>query len=180
VNEQPSIYETHIAPIQRRMVNSIWRIVRDPDDVDDVLQEVLLRLLRRVGQVERHPNPTALILRTCVNAAIDHLRRGRSRNQALRSLGDSLPVMSGPPSPREVLVRRQQAEEVRMHLRHLPRREAEAIVLVVLEDLTYPEIASSMGCSESTVRVLVSKARKRLQTRFTLGGVIRVTEVEQL
>ena len=69
------VYESLIRPVERRLIRSIWRVVQNPDDADDALQDALQRIWKRRLQVARHPNPPALILRIGVNAAHDVLRR---------------------------------------------------------------------------------------------------------
>jgi DNA-directed RNA polymerase specialized sigma24 family protein len=47
-------------------------------------------------------------------------------------------------------------------VRRLPRRQREVIVLRYVDELTDPEIADVLGCSESTVRVHVHRATTTL------------------
>jgi RNA polymerase sigma-70 factor (ECF subfamily) len=49
-------------------------------------------------------------------------------------------------------------------LAELPSQQADAIRLHVLEDLGYPEVASSLGCSEQVVRQRVSRGLRALRT----------------
>lgn len=160
------IYEEHIAPIRRRIVHSVWRIVRDPEDTEDVVQEVLVRILDRIEKIQKHPNPTAYILRMCVNQAIDHLRRTGSRRRLSEDLRKTVEDAPDPSSPADKYAEEELREQVLAAIRDLPKREAEAIVLSAVEELSSSEIAESMGCRESTVRVLMMKARKRLRKRF--------------
>ena len=64
-----------IAPMEARMMRSIWRIVRNADLAEDTLQDALAVIWKKRHQVRRHPNPPALILKICLNAAYDSLRR---------------------------------------------------------------------------------------------------------
>ena len=51
-------------------------------------------------------------------------------------------------------------------VRHLPRRQAQVIALVYLEDLSVHQAAQILGCSESTARVHLSRGRRTLATVF--------------
>ena len=75
LGNDPAGYDDLIAPIEDRMIRSVWRIVRDADDADDAFQAALEKIWRRLETIRRHPNPRALILRICVNAAYDLLRK---------------------------------------------------------------------------------------------------------
>jgi DNA-directed RNA polymerase specialized sigma24 family protein len=59
------------------MIQTVWRLVRNPDDTGDVVQAAIERTLKVLPKIRRHNNPTAYILRICMNAAYDHLRGKR-------------------------------------------------------------------------------------------------------
>jgi len=172
-------YSTLIAPIRRRMVNSIWRIVRDSEETEDVLQEALLLILKRFDRIRAHPNPTALILRLCINQALDHLRRNQRHNRNRAEDLDIERLSAGTPNAAVVLMREEQRTAVFAALKTLPPREAEALLLRAVEDQPYGEVARAMGCRESTVRVLISHARKRLRALFARSDLNPVKEVIQ-
>ena len=157
-------YETFVTPIRGRMVNCVWRIVRDPADTEDVVQEVLLHITGRFEQVRRHPNPTALLLRICANKALDHLRSRKSRHEAMDRLA-ALPE-DNPATPLQDVARSEERMEILEFIRKLPEREAEAITLHALEEFGYPAVAEAMGCSQSTARVLIGRARERFRKAF--------------
>jgi RNA polymerase sigma-70 factor (ECF subfamily) len=54
------------------------------------------------------------------------------------------------------------------HVRALPDREKEALLLVFVEGLTHGETAAVMNCKESTVSWYIHEARKKLQSLLTL------------
>lgn len=169
-------YDTLVAPIRHRIVNSVWRILRNTEDTEDVVQETLLQILKKIERIRAHPNPTAMILRICVNLATDRLRRRRRRDSIENTALDRI-VDERSMAPDEILIQVEHQTQVFAALRNLPKREAEAIVLHVLEQLSYAEVAAGMRCRESTVRVLVSKARGRLRRRFGLSDTPQPKDV---
>jgi DNA-directed RNA polymerase specialized sigma24 family protein len=72
-------------------------------------------------------------------------------------------VVSTPASPM-----RGDLELARRRLAMLPPREREAFVLVEIEELSSTEAGRAMAISDSTVRVLVTRARARLQLKSDL------------
>ncbi len=166
-----SEFDRLIAPLRKRMVHSIWRVVRDADAAEDVVQEVCISILKNLKRIRKHPRPEALILRTCVNRAIDYLRTNRRRRECSVPYLEETDQRATQDNPAESLAVRQRHAHVMAAIGRLPPREAEAIVLYAVEDLAYPDIASAMGCREATVRVLVSKARKRLRAEFGRIGL---------
>lgn len=157
-------YERLIAPIEERMVRAIWRIVRNPDDADDALQEALLTVWKRWGQVARHPNPHALVLRICIHAAYDRVRQQarRCKWQDAGDIAEAIPDRS--PSLTQKLASHQQGEQVLEAIARLPKNQAQAILMRAVEEVSYSDIALAMNCREATVRKHVARARIKLRT----------------
>lgn len=146
------------------MTDCVWRIVRNSADVDDVLQDVLVYTWHRFEQLRHHPNPTALLMRLCTQRSLDLLRRRRVRVTLAQRVGRIF--RAAPATPRQTLTSSDQREQLRGFIATLPAREAEAISLHALEELDYSEVAAAMGCTESTVRVLINRARARFRAAF--------------
>lgn len=152
-------YEDLIEPVRERMIRVIWRVVRHPEDAEDTLQEVLAIIWRKRDRIFRHPNPRALILRICVNAAVDTLRRQRRRSRSVGSATiDQLPDAT---AAREQ-GKREIEEAVSAAVGRLPSKQAVAVMMRVLEERSYKEIAEMLGCREATVRTHVLRGRIKL------------------
>lgn len=172
-------YALFIAPIEDQMIQSVWRIVGDPDDAKDALQEALVRIWKGWGRVRRHPNPHAYILRTCINCAYDQLRRSkRTRHGRLDQVVD---VAFDPgASPMELLVAAEGDAAVMTAIGTLPRMQRLAIHMHCIDGQPYSEIAEAFRCTEATVRKHVFRAKTRLRsllsssvTATNQGGALR-------
>jgi len=159
-------YDVLVKPMEPRLMRAIWRIVRRREAAEDALQEALATIWRKRDLVVRHPNPQALILRIAVTAAIDSVRKDRHR---LRHEVPGMPVDrtgdAASPSSKKV-----EDNELRAAIleavRRLPRRQATATLLHIIEELPYEEVARAMGCSETTARVHVLRGRAKLARRL--------------
>jgi len=159
---QPSGYDALIRPIQDQMLRAIWRITRVVEDAEDALQESLTIIWKRRTRIERHPRPQALILRICVNCACDVLRarlRRVSRESALVE-PDAIHAKDCPVD--RGLHEEELHDDIARALVRLPKQQTTAVLMRHVLELPYEEIAESLGCSERTARVHVSRARKRL------------------
>lgn len=171
-------YDTLIRPIRRQMTHAVWRVLRNPIDTEDVLQDVLMRVVRDMPRIRKHRNPTALLLRMCTNAAIDSVRKRAGRQRLFdrwRHTPTWQPAVDTSNSAESDEVR----EAVIRAIARLPKRQGEAIMLVGVERLDYGEAADAMGCSASTVRVLVARARKGLRQDETIQCARNVQERER-
>jgi len=162
VSGSQSNYETLIEPIEDQIRRSVWRIVRDVDDAEDALQEASIVILKRMDRIRRHPNPHALVLRICANAAYDVLRKNarRRRSEVIEWIPETIPDPA--PSARDQLSKQETLGEVFGAIGRLPRKLAEAALMRFAQELPYKDIAQALNCSESAARQNVRRARARL------------------
>lgn len=162
LKDEKLFFEKLIEPVEHQMMRSIWRIVRDPEMAKDALQESLTKIWRRLDRIRNHPNPRALILKICLNAAIDSLRKRKRLHQHEKAeLIHQIPTQSHT-KDYEALERKRIEAEVFRAINRLPRRQAVAVLMRIIQDQPYEAIAQAMKCSETTVRIHVSRGRARL------------------
>ena len=163
MEESERIYEELIAPLESKMMRSIWRVVRSSELADDTFQDALATIWKKIRLVHRHPNPQALILKICLNAACDSLRKRK------RSLGqEEISFLDNRPGPLDQggihsLAAKEIEDEVLRAIGRLPRKQALAVLMRVVHGEPFEVIARALGCSEVTARIHVSKGRARLQ-----------------
>jgi RNA polymerase sigma factor (sigma-70 family) len=163
MNDTSTAYEQIIGPLEPCMVRTVWRITRNRQDAEDALQNALLAVWKRWDRVVRHRAPTALVLKMCVDAAYDVVRqRVRTKRELGRSDSRVEPVDSRR-DPQDELAAQERSAEMLEAIQSLSRRQAAAVLLRVLEDLPYEEIAAALGCRAATARKHVERGRARLQ-----------------
>jgi len=155
----------------------VWRIIRDPADADDAFQEALANIWKNWSTVLRHPNPQALVLRMCIHAAHDMLRRkvNRLRWQNADETPEDIPDRSA--SAFQSLSLAEESGQVLRAIGALPKNQARAISMHAIEEMSYNEIAAVMDCREATVRKHVFRARVKL--RNALSYLIPLTRKEE-
>ncbi len=129
------------------------------EDAEEVVQDALMSAHRALpGFDPKRGTLHAWLIGITANRA-RQVRRGLARySRALARLGgDSFIAVSTPAAPL-----RGDLELARRRLAALPAREREAFVLVEIEELSSTDAGRAMGISDSTVRVLVTRARARL------------------
>lgn len=147
--------------------------VRFPDlaEVDDVLQESYSRLVRaRTAGRIRHPK--AFLFATARNAAIDFLRRERSRpwSRAGEQMDTTLPDEA--PTLAEQGEREYRLEVLTEAVQALPERCRQVVMLRYLDGLAYKEIAAQLGISPETVKVHLAKGMRRCAAVFAERGLL--------
>jgi len=139
------------------------RLVRDPAEAEDVVQETFLRLWLRAKDYDPVARVTTWLFRITHNLAVDRLRkRGRS---ALTEDSDmeAAPISVNPPA---LLEGKQRAEALNAALDALPPRQASALSLVHLHGMTGAEAAAVLEVSEEALESLLSRGRRALKARL--------------
>lgn len=146
----------------RRYLARRWR---DPQDVDDLAQEVYVRLLRRddaeVDEPIKYLYGVAanVVADFCTDASYEREHVTTDSDELARiaeHLEDFSALESG-----EQLVERQRLERA---LRQLPKNQAKVLVLHELSGLSYAEVAAELRLSVHTVEKYLVKAKMQLRT----------------
>ena len=134
-------------------------------DVEDLVQEVLLRIQKRkpapiVNNVEGY------LFEVAANVLIDRSRRDRTRRRSdhceLQDFHHPVDEMS----PERVLQGREQIARVLATLEALPERTRRVFILVRFEEMSYKLVAQRLGISVSAVEKHVMKALRQLHARL--------------
>lgn len=123
-----------------------------PDEIDDVLQDVAMVMVSRLGEVRRHGAIRSWLRSVAINRARDR----RRRRQAPLSLEPD-----ARPAPRSGAGDR--AAGVAACLRSLPIELREVLLLRAVDGLTQREIAATLEIPETTVETRLVRARRKLR-----------------
>ncbi|HGY92572.1 MAG TPA: sigma-70 family RNA polymerase sigma factor [Planctomycetes bacterium] len=145
----------------------LWKqafgFLADAAEAEDLAQETIMKLMH--AKKKGHPiaRPKAWCRRVLANLCRDHLRREKRRFAAHEALEQKArsPKRPGPLSTLEQSELRGRLAE---SLSRLSPREREVFVLKDLEELPTTEVAEALELQPSSVRALLSQARKRLRT----------------
>ncbi len=151
------------------VTNLALRVVRDRDDAEDVAQEAFIKAHGALGRYDPKFPFRVWLFRIAYNAAIDHLRRRRpgmvSTNAPRRIGGEDVEwelVDETAPSPHERVLARDRRAALDRAIEELPPALRAAIVLRHVEDLSYEEIASTLGVPLGTVKIRIHRGREAL------------------
>ncbi len=176
MDDRQADYQRLITPVEQRMLRALWRIVRDQADAEDAMQNALIVIWKQWHKIVSHPNPQALVLTIAINAGYDVLRRRRHREwwQKGEPAND---IPDGAASAFRTLSGSEQCRAVMNAISRLSRNQGRAILMHVVEDMPYGDIAAAMNCSEVTVRKHVARARAKL--REMLPGALLDTAIDE-
>jgi RNA polymerase sigma-70 factor (ECF subfamily) len=164
-------YDAFLAPMESRMLRAVWRIVRNPDLVQDTLQDALAAIWRCREKIRLHPNPQALILKIATDVSYDAMRRSLRLQQRERPAeeGEAALPFREPPT---MQIETDQIEAwIRAAIARLPRKQAMAVLMRLVHEEPYQSVARALGCSETTARIHVMRGKSRLRRLLSRLGV---------
>lgn len=141
----------------------VFSILRDPAEAEDVVQDAFLRVLERPAALAEVREFRPWLVRIAWNLALDRRRRRRPQQMdavfAATLSGHSIPAD-------QALADMQQMATVLREMDRLPETERHVLLLSAFDELGTAEIAAVLGRSESAVRALLFRGRKRLRERL--------------
>ena len=160
-----------LSEVLRRSYEQIHRwaisLTGDPDDADDVTQDVLILLHRRIGQYRERSRFTTWLYRVTRNAAGDHFRRSSRRERAVkRSTEEAGDAGYQKGTQLDELHASDVADLVRTLFVDLPDRQREVFDLVDLQDWSPVEVSQALDMKPVTVRAHLHRARRTIRKRI--------------
>ncbi len=149
------------------------RLGQDFDRSDELTQEVFLRAWLHLDKLSKPENLAAWLCRITRNLAADWKRNDR-RKSAIHQLvslhhADAMSVASDDPSPREILILRQDGVMLDAAFNKMPEDQRELLLLHYSEGLSQSEIADLMRVHPSTIMRKIDRATKRLGALYAKG-----------
>jgi RNA polymerase sigma factor (sigma-70 family) len=137
-----------------------------PGDIDDLAQEVFLRLLRYSDDIAVD-NPQGYLFRIAANVANEWRERSRVRKPHDDSWLEELQIEAGE-EPENAFARSRANEYVQAAVDRLPPRQREVLLLHVNEGLTYKQIAQLRGLTYRIVLRDLTRAYSTLRMQLRL------------
>jgi len=142
-------------------------LIGRPEDVEDVAQEVFLRLYFSLDQLRTPEGFEAWLYRLTVNAAYDHLRKHRRRAETrVADLSEQQMTMADAAASssvdRDEIRKRQIRETVDELLSSVSTEDRVLLTLKEVEGLSLKDLEKVYGANENALKVRLFRARQRV------------------
>lgn len=153
----------------RRLLRVCERLLGDAEDARDAVQEVFLKVMVKAGGFRPRALVSTWLYRVAVNHCLNVLRRRRLRRWVSLSAGEeeegaaSLDPPEERADPHRQLESRRQWARIRQAIAALPPSQHAVLVLARFEELSYKEIAETLGITLGAVESRLFRAMRALE-----------------
>ncbi|MEP6715514.1 MAG: sigma-70 family RNA polymerase sigma factor [Terriglobia bacterium] len=156
-----------VTAYRRRILGTISRLIGRPEDVEDVAQEVFLRLFFSLEQLRTPEVFEPWLYRLTVNACYDYLRKNKRRPESRMSDLSEQQVMmadaaAGSKASNEETEQRRVRDTVNGLLASISEEDRILLTLKEVEGLSLRELEKVYGVNENALKVRLFRARQRV------------------
>jgi len=161
---------------QRRASRIAYHFLRDAADADEAVQDAFIKVFSHIDSFRDELPFEVWFTRILINGCLDRQKAKRRRARWIvatpdaepgeRAWAESMPASS--PSPEEALLLRERRAQIASAVGKLPERQRTIFLLCHYEGCSSREVSTITGLNESTVRVHLFRAVRKL--RSLLGG----------
>ncbi|QMW05103.1 RNA polymerase sigma factor [Spirosoma foliorum] len=158
------VFKQRILPVQGRLFRLAQLFLRNREEAEDALQDVLLRLWTNRQQLDAYHSVEALAVQMTKNLCLDRLKS----HAKTKSTDDSalFGVATENVSPYRQVELTDSADLIRQLMNELPDQQKLVLHLRDVEEYSFEEIEQVTGLSVNNIRVILSRARQRLRDNY--------------
>ena len=159
---QWAAFETEALPHLSALYRvAVW-LVRDGAEAEDLVQDTFMQALQSFHRFEKGTNCRAWLIRILFHVNSNR-RRAKARLELVSDTDERIAetIAFDPPTPQGLT-----EEEVLRALRSLPPQFEEVVLLSDIEDMTYKEIAKTLGVPIGTVMSRLHRGRKMMRAEL--------------
>src|SRR6202795_3434090 len=153
--------------LYREFAPAIFRFCRRAlptrEDAEEATMEIFMKIRDKLDQYDATRPFTSWLYKVAANHCWDMLRRRKIRQDKETDDSEALPLEHPDPNQLDQLIEKRTSEEVRKALDKLGTRARMALVLRYYSDMSYDEIADSLGVRRAFVGVVLLRARHELR-----------------
>jgi RNA polymerase sigma-70 factor (ECF subfamily) len=165
-------YAELVARHQRRAVRIAFHYLRDAAEADEAVQDAFVKVYSHLSSFREELPFEVWFTRILINGCLDRIKARKRRERWIASMPegpggerDFAERMAGSgPSPEDQVLARERRRTLATALSKLPERQRSVFMLSHYEGCTSREVSALTGLNESTVRVHLFRAIRKLRT----------------
>ena len=168
-------FETFVLRYQDMVFATAVRLLGNPTEAEDIAQTVFMRAFQRFGELGSSPTAAGWLKTVTRNSCLNHLSRYRRRWRLFSELATTddsdeglapSELLAIAPSVPDDVERSERQARLERALRELPDHQRVPLVLFHFEELSYQDIAHTLGVSLGKVKTDIHRGREALRLRL--------------
>ena len=168
-------YEEIIGLYEKKVFSTIYYMVKNDNEVEDIAQEVFIKIYKNLGNFKEESSLYTWIYRITVNVCIDEFKK-RKKVVYLDEKIDTkdgeveLQLSDDSKSPTDIAEDNNLKDKLEKCIKKLPESQRMMIILRDIKGFTYMEIAEIMKMNLGTVKSKINRARASLKELLEEDG----------
>jgi RNA polymerase sigma-70 factor (ECF subfamily) len=158
-----AFFTEQILPMKDKLLRVSFGIVRQVEEAEDIVQEVMLKIWEKRNDRIKPDNYEGYCMTMTRNASIDFLRR---KKMQLHTLDSAYAVPTREENPLEKFVGKETFMQISEAMQALPEKQFLSIQLREVEGKSYHEIAAILNISIEQVKVNIHRARTSMRAQL--------------
>jgi RNA polymerase sigma-70 factor (ECF subfamily) len=169
--------------LMQRYTDSLYflalKIVNNKDDAMDLTVETFAKAFENIEKYKPDFAFSTWIFKIATNNCIDFIRKKRLKVVSLQSLTEEnrderqFYMISNTLNPEETSIKKEESENLKNILEHLPQRYRTLIILKYYDEKSYEEISQQLDLPLGTVKAQLSRARELMSNIMNLKKNLR-------
>lgn len=153
-------FKIEVLPIKDKLYRLALRMLREPADAQDAIQEVFLKIWRQGAALKKIDNIEAWAMRVTKNHCLDRLR---SRQRQVQVLEPHQLDADDYPSAQEKLEQGETGRQLKRLMQRLPEKQKLVLQLRDVEGMMYQEIEDILDMPLGQVKTNLFRARQKMR-----------------
>jgi RNA polymerase sigma factor (sigma-70 family) len=155
-----------VANQQKLVAHIVGRIIRDRDEIQDVCQEVFIKVFQRINEFRGESRFSTWIASIAYHQCLNHLRKKRRLNEVNFEEDGSVGNLKSETTPDRIFENNETKRVLKTVVESLPLAYRTVITLYYLEEFSYTEIEQITGMAESSIKSNLYRARAILKEKL--------------
>jgi len=152
-------FKSEVLPIKNKLYRLANRMLNDTAEAEDTVQEVFIRLWSKKEKLEEYRSIEAFAMVITKNLCLDKIKSLRNRTTELKNID----IQMNENNPYQQTKLKDTVQKIHEIINELPEQQKLIIHLRDIENCDYDEIAEITQLSLNTIRVSLSRARKKVR-----------------
>jgi len=166
LNGDLNSFKILISQHERLVIGMIRRIIKDPNDIDDLCQEVFIKVFKSLRTFKHRSKLSTWIGQIAFTTAVNHVKKVSGKKNVTVNLEAFENNYQTSDNPESILIQKSTSAFIQGEVAKLPIPYRAILTLYHLQELSYTEIGEITGLPDGTVKSYLFRARKLLKDKL--------------